>query len=275
MSKYRFSNALGYTQVQLAEMHTASFSGYFFPHVLTPEASADFWRVHQIDANLSVVMHDQDGAFVGMARMGRRGQRGWCGGFGIAPEFRGSGASKLLAAQMVQAGRDAGLATLQLEVLTQNIRAIKLYEWAGFVSQRRLIGIELATDALPAGADIQTETAATEALLPWLAGAERPCWDRELATLLTMRVEALLAPGAAGRMNGVIVRRTGERAQVQTVVLQSDLTDAELAALLRRAAGNAAKIQVSNEPEASPFLTCCRRLDFAEFFSQYEMLLTL
>src|SRR5689334_16073127 len=102
MSEYRFSNALGYTFEQLADMHNTSFSGYFMPVSMTPGQTADFWRTNQIDANRCVVMHDANNTFVGMARMGTRGTRCWCGGFGIVPEFRGNGASKLLASEMVR-----------------------------------------------------------------------------------------------------------------------------------------------------------------------------
>src|SRR5579871_258051 len=112
-NQYRFSDATGYTLAQMTEMHNESFSGYFMPATMTPEMTAHFWRVYQIDASRSVVMHDQTGTFVGMARVGVRGNRGWCGGFGIAPAFRGSGASKLLAAEMVRVARDSGLTTLQ------------------------------------------------------------------------------------------------------------------------------------------------------------------
>src|SRR5579859_1164896 len=122
--QYRFSDATGYSFTQLCEMHNASFSGYFFPATMTPNATADFWRMYQIDATRCVVMHDQQGTFVGMARMGTRGKRGWCGGFGIVPEFRGCGVSKILAQQMVQVAHNSGLMSLQLEVLSQNVRAI-------------------------------------------------------------------------------------------------------------------------------------------------------
>jgi len=114
---YRFTNALGYTFEQMSEMHNASFSGYFVPIEMTPEMTADFWRLNGIDALRSVVMHDEDGAFVGMARMGTRGKRGWCGGFGIVPEFRGRGASTLLAEQMVKVAREGGLRHYKRECL--------------------------------------------------------------------------------------------------------------------------------------------------------------
>ncbi|HEY7351069.1 MAG TPA: GNAT family N-acetyltransferase [Ktedonobacterales bacterium] len=281
MTTYRFSNTLGYTQPQLAEMFNASFSGYYFPMALTAEMSAGFARVYQIDANCSVVMHDEQGAFVGMARMGVRGARGWCGGFGITPEFRGTGASRLLAAQMIQVARESGLTTLQLEVLTQNIKAIKLYERAGFVAARRLIGIEVDTAALPdAFPSLQVKAVAPATLFPGLYEGYQPDWERELPSLMTMRAEAVAAAGADGQLNGLIFRPGGrgannEKIQIQAAILQSDLTNADLAALLRAAAGDAAGIQVYNEPEDSPFLARCRDLGFTEFFSQHEMFLTL
>src|SRR6266571_4224979 len=132
MADYRFSDALSYTHEQLSQMFNESFTGYFFPANTSAQQNADFWRTEQIDSLCSVVMHDEAGTFVGLARMGVRGQRGWCGGFGIVPQFRRTGASKLLAAQMIQVARDTGLTTLLLEVLTQNTPAFKLYKSVGF-----------------------------------------------------------------------------------------------------------------------------------------------
>lgn len=275
MDEYYFSNALGYTHTQLAGMHNTSFSGYFFPMAMTAEMSADFWRLNQIDSMRCVVMHNEDGAFVGLARMGTRGTRGWCGGFGIAPEFRGSGASRLLATEMVRVARDAGLTTLQLEVLTQNIRALKLYQRAGFTITRQLFGVEIDTAVLPDEADIHPEVAAPETLLPQLQLTERPCWSRELASILVMHTEAIVAPDAEGRVNGLILQRNDRKILILATVLQRETTDLEIAALLRHAAATASTIQVYNEPEHSPFLAGCRRLGCSEFFSQHEMFITL
>ena len=275
MNQYRFSDATGYTLAQITEMHNESFSGYFMPATMTTEATANFWRVHQIDASRSVVMHDENGTFVGMARTGVRGKRGWCGGFGIVPAFRGSGASKLLAAEMVRVARDSGLTTLQLEVLTQNIRAYKVYENAGFVTTCKLIGLQVGAASLPPGANIQMETTTTEALLPFMRSGEQPDWERELATILTLQTEAVIASGVDGRVNGLIVRRSGERCQVQAAILQPDFTHAELATLLRSAAADAKTIQVYNEPEGSALLARYLELGFTDFFSQYEMIITL
>jgi ribosomal protein S18 acetylase RimI-like enzyme len=274
MSSYHFSHALGYTLEQISEMHNASFQGYFMPVEMTPEMTADFSRVNTIDALRSVIMHDEAGTFVGMARMGTRGNRGWCGGFGIVPAFRGSGASRLLAEQMVRVAREGGLATLQLEVLTQNERARRLYERVGFTVTRRLFGLEIAPAALPDGVPVQVERVAVESLLFRLMGGVQPCWGCEPATILAVPGEALVIPGSNGQLSGVIVQR-GQRVSILASFFDSKLTDAKLAALLRQAAGEASGLVVYNEPEESPCLARYRALGFGEFFSQYEMLLTL
>lgn len=276
MTTYRFSNAFDYTQAQLADMHNESFTGYFFPMHMTAETSAWFWRVFDIDAKYCVVMHDEHGAFAGLARMGVRGQRGWCGGFGIAPAFRGTGASKALADQMVQVSRENGLATLQLEVLTQNIKAIKLYERTGFAATRRLFGLQLNLDTLPDTApSLLPEKVAPPVLFERLYERYQPDWERELASILTIGMQALAMPGADGHLNGLLFRRAGDTMQIQGALLQDNLPNTDLAALLRAAAGDANSLQVMNEPEDSPFLARCRDLGFNEFFSQHEMFLTL
>ncbi|QBD78611.1 GNAT family N-acetyltransferase [Ktedonosporobacter rubrisoli] len=275
MDEYRFSNALDYTHAQLSEMHNLSFSGYFFPMTITPAKSANYWRTHQIDANRCVVMHDRHGDFVGMARMGTRGRRGWCGGFGIAPQFRGRGASHVLAERMVQVARESELATLQLEVLTQNTRAFKVYEKAGFVAKRRLFGLEMETSALPAGSRLQTETSGPEAFLPLVYMDGDPCWGCEPASILTLQTETITVPDPQGRANSLLVWRTHEVAEILGAVFQSELTDGELVTVLRRAAGDAPKLWLYNEPEQSPFLARCRSLGFKEFFTQYEMSMQL
>ncbi|HEY7414118.1 MAG TPA: GNAT family N-acetyltransferase, partial [Ktedonobacteraceae bacterium] len=184
--------------------------------------------------------------------------------------------STLLAEQMVRVARETGLDTLQLEVLTQNIRAIKLYTRVGFTTTRRLLGLEIATSALPAGsATLRSEPVAVEALLSYFAEGGLPCWGRELASILAAPVESIIAIGPDGRINGLVMQRGDDKIRIQALLLQSKLTDAELASLLRQAAGSASGIRVHNEPEDSLLLTRYQALGFTESFSQYEMFVKL
>ncbi len=162
-----------------------------------------------------------------------------------------------------------------LEVLRQNTAAIKLYEKVGFTKCRRLFGIEIASAALPPGTPLGDEKVEVGSLLSSLPTAQRPFWGYELASILTMDLEAFVSPASTGGVNGIVGQRVGETMRVVAVLLQSDATDLELATLLRYAAGDARGIQVYNEPEGSPFLQRSLRLGFAEFFSQYEMMVNL
>lgn len=275
MCEYHFSDALNYTHAQLSEMHNASFQGYFFPLEMTAQMSADFWRVNQIDATRSVIMHDRQGAFVGMTRVGSRGKRGWCGGFGIVPDFRGTGASVLLAEQMVRVARESGLETIQLEVLVQNIRAIKLYEKIGFAKSRRLLGLEIASASLPENVALPVEKVPVETRLPAFYDGRQPAWGNELATLLSMNLEAFVLSAPTGQSHGLLVQRTNSNMRVVAALLQDTITALELASLLKYAAGAARDIQVYNEAEGSFFLEHCLRLGFGEWFGQYEMVMQL
>ena len=275
MSEYSFSNLVNYTHSQLSEMHNTSFHGYFVPMTMTAEASTEFWRANQIDANTSVAMHDQHGAFVGLARMGTRGSRGWCGGFGIAPEFRGTGASILLAEQMIRVARERGLDTLQLEVLTQNTRALKLYQKVGFTTTRKLFGLEIATASLPDASPLRVEAVPIERLFAEFGNVYHPCWSLELASILSMSTEAFLASTPGGTVYSLIVQRNNGKIRVLAALCQDALSDVEWAMLLRYAAGEATGIGIYNEPENNSLLGCYRRLGFTEIFSQYEMFLSL
>lgn len=272
MNTHRFTNALNYTHEQLSKMHNASFRGYFVPIEMTAEMSAEFWRVNQIDAAKSVAMLDQDGTFMGFARMGTRGKRGWCGGFGIVPEYRGSGASRLLAEQMVNVARLHGLEMLQLEVLSQNTRASKLYERVGFIYKRRLIGLEMVVAKLAQGTSPALERVPLTDLLPSLMRGVRPIWAYEPASLLSMRLETYALYGGSG---GLVVQQINGNARIVAATELNELTDEALSAVLRQVAGNAPTLQIYNEPEDSPLLARYTRLGFTEIFSQREMFLTL
>ncbi len=273
MREYHFSDVLNYTQGQLSEMHNASFQGYFVPLEMTARMSADFWRINQVDAALSVVMHEREGAFVGLARVGSRGKRGWCGGFGIVPDFRGSGASTLLATEMVRVARAGGLESMQLEILAQNVRAIKLYEKVGFVKTRRLLGLEIASAALPAEAAARVERVSLEELLPAFHRGRRPAWSNELPALLSMNLAAFALVSPGGERDGILVQHANEKMRVVAALLGETVTTPAVAALLKTAAGEAQSVQVYNEAEGSLFLEHCQRLGFGEWFTQYEMLL--
>ena len=200
MDEYQFARALTYDFGALANMFTEAFTDYFFPMNMTPEALANHWRLYHIDGARSMVMRDEEGTFVGMTFIGVRGTRGWCGGFGIAPAFRGHGAGKRLAREMVEMARASGLRSLQLEALSQNEPARAIYESAGLTVRRRVRTVELAIAALPDGTERGASQIATSApLVAEDVMAAQPVWQQELASLLAITTETAHVTDSAGQ----------------------------------------------------------------------------
>ncbi len=271
---FRFGNALGYTFAQLAEMHNQSFIGYFVPFVMTPESVAVFWRENHIDARVCVVMESAAGEFAGMARMGVRGDRVWCGGFGVAPAFRGIGASHLLAARMVAVAREQGFASLTLEVLTQNAAAIKVYEHAGLAKRRRLAGLQIATADLRSDRTFSLQSASRDMLWSILAQQEQPDWRREPASILAMPAQiAAVRDGEAAA--SIVYTRDDERLKIVAAVLADALMPATFAAALAALAGGTPQITIPNEPEDSQLYRLCLSIGFVPFYEQFEMAMAL
>jgi ribosomal protein S18 acetylase RimI-like enzyme len=133
----RFLPASSFALDALADIFTRSFEAYFYQGVTTAELLARRVRAEQIDLHRSLVMLLGD-APAGQALVALRGERAWCGGFGVMLPFRGRGLARPLAAAMLDSARQAGARSFSLEVLTRNERAIKTYTHAGFRARRDL-----------------------------------------------------------------------------------------------------------------------------------------
>ena len=276
MEEYQFTRALSYDFGALANMFTEAFTGYFFPMNMTAEALANHWRLYHIDGVRSLVMLDALGAFAGITLIGVRGTRGWCGGFGVAPAFRGRGAGKRLARDMVKTARASGLQSLQLEVLSQNDAARAIYEKVGLTVRRRLRTVEIAVAALPDGTERGASQVATSA--PLVAEdilAAQPVWQQELASLLAMATETAHLTDSSGQRSALVCARTGEKTRILAATVSESITEQELIALLRHAADESQAIQFTNCPDSSPILARCRALGFSEIYSQDEMYMAL
>jgi GNAT superfamily N-acetyltransferase len=114
---------------ELAALFTAGYEDYFAP-VQLDEASmtyiVDSW---DIDLSRSRVAEG-----LGICNLGVRGDVGWIGGIGVAKDERGRGIGRAL----MNAVLEVAPPTVELEVIEQNERALKLYESLGFERTRLL-----------------------------------------------------------------------------------------------------------------------------------------
>ena len=276
MSEYTFSDLLAYNMAEVAALHNRSFANYYVPVRGDASTEASFMRISSLDLTHSLAMHTADGQFVGLSRLGVRGKRGWLGGFALVPEFRGLGAGKLLLDRQLAVAREAGLTSLQLEVLTQNERAMRLYAGVGFV--RRYGHIELAIELAALAQHVTTAKvtpAESEKLHDWLLTSRQPIWYRERSSLVAIGGEGLVAMRPGGATAAIIYRRRAQQVTVYAAALIDPLSANDLALLIQHVGGEWAEIELTDLPADRNVLQACRALGFQDVSTQHEMLLAL
>src|SRR5215475_1340109 len=137
----QFVSAASFTLGALCEIFTRCFEGYFYAATVTAVMLSQRIRTENLDLLRSVVMQRGNDP-VGIALIGLRGDRAWCGGFGVAAPARGQGYAHRLAAAMFDQARMAGVREFSLEVLTRNAPALKTYLRAGMRARRDLRVLE-------------------------------------------------------------------------------------------------------------------------------------
>jgi GNAT superfamily N-acetyltransferase len=186
-----FAPASSYSLEALGDIFTRSFENYFYPGTTTAAVLAARVRVEQLDLHRSLVLHVGE-APAGIALLALRGDRAWCGGFGVMLPWRGRGLAHRLAAAMLDQARQAGARVCELEVLTRNQPALKTYLRAGFQARCDLQIFEWRRpEERPEQLAENPATALLEAAPARLLGqfaalhAAPPAWQRDLPALLT------------------------------------------------------------------------------------------
>ena len=266
----------------LAAATNATFADYFTPVTHTPAGFALFCRWNTVDVAQSVLLEHQDGRFAGLSLLATRGARGWCGGFGLVPEFRGRGLSSLLVDALMGRARSLSLTTLQLEVLTRNAKAIKTYERAGFQTRRDLVILSGDTRQadLKTDTDLEVQPAGTPEQA-WSAGLALPspasCWQREIVSLLSMTGVHGLVARRASQVAGVLLYRSNQPAGPLALMHLAFADETAARALLARALADTRTTQlfILNEPDGSPLHALLRSLGLSEIHRQHEMAVAL
>jgi GNAT superfamily N-acetyltransferase len=135
--------ATEFSRRDLASIFSASYRDYFVPFKVDEETFD-----YMVDAFDLVLAHSlvavEAGAAVGLANLGRRGERTWVGGVGVIPARRGAGIGEQLMRGLFAQADDLGAREMVLEVISANAPAISLYEKLGFEVVRELEVLSLA-----------------------------------------------------------------------------------------------------------------------------------
>src|SRR6185312_3533307 len=174
--------------------------GYFIPFVVDESQLKYMVDVFDLDLSRSLVAVEGERP-VGLANLGRRGERTWLGGVGIVPDHRGSGVGESLTRRLLDQAREAGAREMVLEVIVENAPAIALYEKLGFTKTRELEVLSLAAAAAEYSDARETEL---EEALKVVAAARRgpEPWQRADETVANLArrgsvPRAIVVDGAA------------------------------------------------------------------------------
>jgi len=207
------------------------YRGYDQPFQVSQEWVAEHLRVHAIQTSRSPVWLDGRGQVAALSLLALRQGRGWIGGFGVAPSYRGNRFSGPVLRETLKGLEDI---PIQLEVLVPNLKARATYERGGFRITRQLVVLE----GPPGPADQPLD----------LAGP--PCWQRESASWESLddlvRVDRSLA------YRGHQIHFVGEGAVWGEWASQE-------------------KLRLSNELAESPLHRQLLSLGWREVARQYEM----
>lgn len=244
-----------------AELFNRAYEGYLVP-IHVDEAALRFMDdAFDIDVDASVIA-SRDGALVGLANLGVRGEDGWIGGVGVVPEARRSGVGEALMRAVHEQARSRGLRRVWLEVIVENAGALALYEKLGY---RTVRDVEVWTLPLSVSERSEAEDVPAADAHARIRGlrTDREPWQRADGTLAHHDdARGLLTAGGAA-----VYRRSGDN--VQLVQLAGD------AEPLLRALRTLAPVGVLNLPEDDPAAAVLRELGGAVAVRQHEMLLEL
>ncbi len=247
------------------------YTGYFLPIHFTEEEFSHWVKAGSFDLSRSLILMDGDQP-AGFSFLGVRGTRGWVGGFGITPDYRGMGLARQLFSDHVRLMADEGLQSVQLEVLVENW-AQKVYAGAGFQVTRRL---SILQGRLPSPAEqVELRTAEPEQMLLYsglLHGEHPPIWQREPQSMRVSMPESTqaLCTGPDLAPTGYLLYQAGED---RVRILDGAGGEAEMRQLVQGLAHRCPGLPVSvvNEPEGSPLHRVLTSLGCSEPRAQWEM----
>ncbi len=270
----RFIPASSLSLESFADLFTRSFENYLYPITMTAATFAIKTRDEQLDLHHSVVLVLNDTP-IGQATLGLRGDKAWCGGFGIVPLHRGKGFASALLAELLKQVREAGAKSFALEVLQKNTVAQRLYASAGLQRQRDLRLLQWKRDSNTSQEERLEPLAIQPVNMPEVISnfhrlhPVSPAWQRDLQSLMLERNLLQLTHTVQGKLQCYVLFTAKD-----DIVRIYDLTANEIdiaKRFLLNLQSRYKEIYSINEPTDSPVIAAYDNCNFLEYDRQYEL----
>ncbi|NDJ53943.1 MAG: GNAT family N-acetyltransferase [Chloroflexi bacterium] len=127
-----------YSVEELTALYNETRIDYVVPMPMTAHRLQEYIDIYDIDLNASWVALI-DGQEAGLCMTGLRAHRAWITRLGVLPTGRRRGTGQALMESCIASAEDAGVAEIQLEVITGNAPAYRLFSKLGFEELRTLL----------------------------------------------------------------------------------------------------------------------------------------
>lgn len=145
----RLISASGCDWDTLTALYNRTRSDYLVPMQMTPNKMAEYARIYDVSLDHSFIALDDAGDQVGIGMLSLRPGRAWITRLGVLPTQRGKGTARKIVDALIGAAWDAGAGYIQLEYITGNEAAGRLFASAGFTPIGGLVVLERGAGPLP------------------------------------------------------------------------------------------------------------------------------
>jgi ribosomal protein S18 acetylase RimI-like enzyme len=177
-----------YTLEALTTLYNNTRIDYIVPMPMNVRRFAEYIHDYDVQVNDSIVITDEQNKPIGIGMLGLRDRRAWITRLGVHPDYRMKGVGRLLMRALIARARARGAAQVQLEVISGNEPAIRLFQRTGFAPVRELLVLNrppLKIENNPPH-DILIEPLSIPQLEPFLRQHRlcKPSWLDEAPSLL-------------------------------------------------------------------------------------------
>ena len=176
-----------FTLEQLATLYNQARSDYLVPMQMTEHSMASYITHYDVLLEASIVALDEpSGMPVGILMVGHRDERAWITRLGVHPEFRQHRASRTMLGYALEQARSDRLRSVQLEFISGNEPAHRLFKGIGFTVKRPLIVLERSLLKVQSSQPFRVERD-----VDWIIGnlqtrTDEPTWIEETTSLLNI-----------------------------------------------------------------------------------------
>lgn len=184
----RLISAGDYGWDALTALYNRTRADYLVPMQMTPDKMAEYARIYDISLDHSFVALDDTGEQVGIGMLSLRPNRAWITRLGVLPTQRGKGTARKIVDELIGAAWGAGVSYIQLEYITGNEAAGRLFASAGFTPIGGLVVMERG--AGPLADDVTRSSPPVSVMTPdEIAAAlasrrDQPSWIIQTESLL-------------------------------------------------------------------------------------------